>query len=135
MMTLAIILFVVGYLAIAFEHALHVNKAASALITGVLCWLCYYFSGAEAHAATEALGHHMGEIASILFFLVGAMTIVEIIDCYHGFDIITQQIKTTRKTRLLLIVTGLTFFLSALLDNLTTAIVMTSLLQKLLGEK
>ena len=134
-MTLAIILFVVGYLAIAFEHSLHVNKAASALLTGVFCWLCYYLSGAEVHQATETLGHHMGEIASILFFLIGAMTIVEIIDCYHGFDIITRQIKTTRKTQLLLIISSLTFFLSALLDNLTTAIVMTSLLQKLFSEK
>ena len=77
----------------------------------------------------------MGETASILFFLLGAMTIVELIDSYDGFDIITQNIKTTSKSKLFLIIISLTFFLSALLDNLTTAIVMTSLYSKILSEK
>ena len=79
--------------------------------------------------------HHPGEIASILFFLLGAMTIVELIDSHNGFDIITQKIKTTSKSKLLLLIITITFFLSALLDNLTTAIVMTSLCSKLLSEK
>jgi Na+/H+ antiporter NhaD/arsenite permease-like protein len=84
---------------------------------------------------TEDLMHHLGEIASILFFLLGAMTIVELIDSHNGFDIITRMIRTTKKSILLLIVVTLTFFLSALLDNLTTAIVMTSLCAKLLHDK
>lgn len=129
---LLIIIFILGYLAIAFEHPLKLNKAASALITGVFCWTVYILNN-ESHelVSSELLGH-LGEISSILFFLLGAMTIVELIDSHNGFDIITQQITTVSKKRLLIIVSILTFFLSALLDNLTTAIVMTSLCAKIL---
>jgi len=133
--TLLIIVFVLGYTAIAFEHPLKLNKAASALITGVLCWTIYILNNQSPINVSEALLHHLGEIASILFFLLGAMTIVELIDSHDGFDIITQKIKTTSKSKLLLIIITLTFFLSALLDNLTTAIVMTSLCSKILSEK
>jgi len=133
--SLLIIVFVLGYIAIAFEHPLKLNKAASALITGVICWTIYILQSQSAHTVSEELLHHLGEIASILFFLLGAMTIVELIDSHNGFDIITQKIKTTSKTKLLFIVITLTFFLSAILDNLTTAIVMTSLCSKLLSEK
>ncbi len=134
-MILTIIVFVLGYLAIAFEHPLKLNKAASALITGVLCWTIYFIYSTETHGATDELLHHIGEIASILFFLLGAMTIVELIDSHDGFDLITQKITATDKGKLLIIVTVVTFFLSALLDNLTTAIVMTSLLAKMLNTK
>ncbi len=133
--TLLIIVFVLGYTAIAFEHPLQINKAASALITGVLCWTIYILQSNTTEIVSEELLHHLGAIASILFFLLGAMTIVELIDSHDGFDIITQKIKTTSKQQLLLIVTALTFFLSALLDNLTTAIVMTSLCTKILNQK
>lgn len=129
-----VIVFVLGYLAIALEHPLKLNKAASALITGVLCWTIYILQADSDHA-NESLLHHLGEIASILFFLLGAMTIVELIDSHNGFDIITQKIKTTSKARLLIFVTFLTFCLSALLDNLTTAIVMTSLCAKILTDR
>ncbi len=132
---LIIIVFVLGYIAIAFEHPLKLNKAASALITGVLCWTIYILQSQSTHVVSEELLHHMGEIASILFFLLGAMTIVELIDSHDGFDIITQKIKTTNKATLLLIITAISFFLSSLLDNLTTAIVMTSLCSKILSEK
>ena len=132
---LVIVLFVVGYIAIAFEHPLKLNKAASALITGVLCWTIYTLQSNSTEAVAEELLHHLGEIASILFFLLGAMTIVELIDSHHGFDIITDKINTTSKRNLLYIITVLTFFLSALLDNLTTTIVMVSLCAKLLREK
>ncbi len=136
MVTILIItVFIVGYIAIAFEHPLKLNKAASALITGVLCWTIYILQSDSTHTVSEELLHHLGEISSILFFLLGAMTIVELIDTHSGFDIITQRIKTTSKQKLLLIITVLTFFLSALLDNLTTAIVMTSLCSKILNEK
>lgn len=135
MAVIVFIIFTLGYIAIAFEHPLRLNKAASALLTGVLCWLLYFFSASSTEVATESLLHHLGEIASILFFLLGAMTIVEIIDSYNGFDVITNKVETTSKKQLLLIVTIITFFLSALLDNLTTAIVMASLLQKLIKQK
>lgn len=133
--TLLIIIFVLGYITIAFEHPLGINKAASALMTGVLCWLIYFFEANGINEATEHLMHHLGDIASILFFLLGAMTIVELIDSHNGFEIITQKIKTTDKGTLLVVVTTLTFFISALLDNLTTAIVMTSLCAKIISEK
>ncbi len=130
-----IIIFVLGYIAIALEHPLKINKAASALITGVVCWTIYMLQSESSHEVGEELLHHLGEISSILFFLLGAMTIVELIDSHNGFDIITQKITTSSKQKLLLIITLITFFLSALLDNLTTAIVMTSLCAKLLSEK
>jgi len=129
------IIFIAGYIAIAFEHPLKVNKAASALITGVLCWTIYILQSNDVHKVSEELVHGFGEIASILFFLLGAMTIVELIDSHNGFEIITQKISTKSKSRLLFIIAGITFFLSALLDNLTTAIVMVSLCAKLLQEK
>lgn len=132
---LIIAVFVLGYLAIAFEHPLGLNKAASALITGVLCWTIYILQSSTPDSVTEALLHHLGDIASIVFFLLGAMTIVELIDSHDGFDIITQNINTKNKSTLLLIVASITFFLSALLDNLTTSIVMTSLCSKILNQK
>ena len=133
--SLLIIVFVIGYVAIAFEHAIKLNKAASALITGVLCWTIYILQSNTVEVVGEELLHHLGEISSILFFLLGAMTIVELIDSHEGFDVITQKINTTSKSKLLLIITVISFFLSALLDNLTTAIVMTSLSSKILSEK
>lgn len=135
MATLIIVIFILGYLIIALEHTVKINKAATALMTGVLCWTIFMFDSASSHEVNEALVHHVGDIASILFFLLGAMTIVELIDSHHGFSIITRQINTNSKSRLLLIVSFITFFLSAILDNLTTTIVMTSLCSKLLSEK
>ena len=128
-------IFVLGYLAIAFEHKLKLNKAASALITGVLCWTVYMLQNKSADVVSDELLHHMGEIASILFFLLGAMTVVELIDSHNGFDIIKEKITTTNKSKLLLTIAAISFLLSALLDNLTTAIVMISLCAKLLSEK
>jgi Na+/H+ antiporter NhaD/arsenite permease-like protein len=132
---LILIVFIAGYIAIAFEHPLKVNKAASALITGVLCWTIYILHNNDTHAVSDELLHGFGEIAAILFFLLGAMTIVELIDAHNGFDIITQKISTKSKRQLLFIIAIITFFLSSLLDNLTTAIVMTSLCVKILQEK
>ncbi len=131
-----IIIFVLGYLAIAFEHKLRLNKAAAALMTGVLCWTVYVASGDVTHQfAEEELTHHLGEIGSILFFLLGAMTIVELIDSYEGFSLITRRITTKSTSRLLFTISVVTFILSALLDNLTTAIVMTSLCIKIINDK
>ena len=133
--SIMIFLFIAGYLAIAFEHSLKINKAASALITGVLCWTVYILQASDKHIVSEELLHSFGEIASILFFLLGAMTIVELIDSHNGFEMITQKITTKSKSKLLFIIAIITFFLSSLLDNLTTAIVMMSLCIKLLSNK
>jgi Na+/H+ antiporter NhaD/arsenite permease-like protein len=135
MMIAAIVIFIVGYLVIAFEHSLKLDKAAAALITGVLCWTIYILGLSNKEIAIEQLYHHLSEIASILFFLMGAMTIVELIDSHSGFTLITSKIKTRSKLKLLWIIAFVTFFVSALLDNLTTAIVMTSLLTRILDEK
>jgi len=136
MMTgLVIILFILGYIAIAFEHNIKVDKAASALVTGVLCWLLYFIFEPSIAISESELLHHLGEIATILFFLLGAMTIVEVVDTHNGFNLVTDVISTRSKPRLLVMVTIITFFLSAILDNLTTAIVMTSLCGKLLDDK
>ena len=133
--TIILVVFVLGYAAIAFEHPLKLNKAASALITGVLCWTIYIMQSSSPDHVSEELLHHLGEIASILFFLLGAMTIVELVDAHDGFDFITRRINTTSKKTLLLIIATITFFLSALLDNLTTTIVMISLCAKILDNK
>ena len=206
MATIMIIVFVIGYACIALEHPIKIDKAATAILTGVLCWTLYVFSVENpnpkshhenlnheivehGHDATEVkiretknlngktkedliheekesgvlgghdiavyenekgeiiayekygnenqkgLGHHLFDIAMILFFLMGAMTIVELIDAHEGFSVITDKINTTNKVKLMWIVTVISFFLSAALDNLTTSIVIISLLRKLVGDK
>ncbi len=161
MFYLMIILFVIGYLCIALEHPLKVNKAAFALFLGVTMWVLYVIAGEgifditgygagfeefklehpdSVHPfidflTTHELIHHLGDIAEILFYLMGAMTVVELIDTYQGFSIITDHIKTTNKVKLLWILSFITFFFSAILDNLTTAIVMVTLLRKLIPDK
>lgn len=127
------IIFAVGYLAIILEQPLKINKTAIALITGVLCWVAFILSGSDGHQATESIHDHFGEISGILFFLLSAMAIVELIDAHDGFNVITSKIKTTSERKLLWIVAFITFFMSAVLDNLTTTIVMISLLRKLVG--
>lgn len=129
----AIVVFIIGYLAIAFEHPIKINKTATALLTGVFCWTAYALGAHE--PVTPELSHHLGAIAEILFFLLGAMTIVELIDAYHGFRLITDRIQTKNPKALLWIVCFVAFFLSAILDNLTTAIVMVSLVRKLIPDR
>jgi len=127
-----IVLFVVGYLAIALEHVIKINKAVSAILAGVLCWTVYVLMSPKEgmHHISEQLVEHLGANAGILFFLLGAMTIVELINAHNGFDVITKVINFTSKRKLLWIMSIITFFLSAVLDNLTTTIVMISLLSK-----
>lgn len=132
---LIITIFTIGYFIIAFEHPLKINKSATALLTGVLCWAVYILPGTDKHLISEQLTEHLGELAGILFFLLGAMTIVELIDAHDGFDIITSAISTTSRRKLLWMVCFITFVLSALLDNLTTTIVMVSLLRKLIDNR
>jgi Na+/H+ antiporter NhaD/arsenite permease-like protein len=130
---LLVAIFAAGYFAIVFEHALGVNKAASALLTGVACWTAYVLTG-DAATVEASLAHQLAELSGILFFLLGAMTIVELVDAHDGFELITSRITTRSRRRLLAIVSVLAFFLSALLDNLTTSIVMMSLVRKLVRD-
>ncbi len=135
-MTLIIsIVFIIGYVLIAIEHNIKIDKAASALLTGVICWLLLYLYQHSHVESEKELLFHLGEISGILFFLLGAMTIVEVVDSHDGFKLITDIIRTTSKTRILVLVSIITFFLSSILDNLTTSIVMISLCRKLLNEK
>ncbi len=183
MFYLILLIFVLGYFAIALEHPLKIDKAASALLIGVLTWTVYILNvdqilslgfspawsefGEKAknildhvkpalsdaqwiqsgwaeilnalqspyHFVVEELEHHLIEIAEILFFLLGAMTIVEIIDQHEGFKVITDKITTKNKVKLLWIIATITFFMSAVLDNLTTTIVMVALLKKLIQDQ
>lgn len=135
-MALAILItFILGYLAITLEHNLKINKAAIALVTGVVCWTIYILYQPDKHLVTEQLMENLGEVAGILFFLMSAMTIVEIIDAHDGFQVITARIKTKSASKLLWVIAIITFFLSAILDNLTTTIVIVSLLRKLISDK
>ncbi|SDB38066.1 sodium/proton antiporter, NhaD family [Flavobacteriaceae bacterium MAR_2010_188] len=140
-----IIVFAIGYMAIALEHHIKINKTASALLIGVLCWVLLIFGAKTFFPAlshensidfiSEELLLHVGEISEILFFLLGAMTIVALIDAHNGFAIITDRIKVTSRKKLLWVLCSITFFLSAALDNLTTAIVMSALLVKIIKDK
>jgi Na+/H+ antiporter NhaD/arsenite permease-like protein len=132
MNTLLAVIFVVAYAAIALEHQLKVNKSAPALIGACLLWTLY---ATHSGHAVEQLNESLSSIAQIVFFLMGAMTIVEVVDAHDGFDVITEKIKTRSMTTLLWLVGIVTFFLSAVLDNLTTTIVMLSVCRKLIGRR
>ena len=146
---LAIVVFLIGYLLIALEHPIKINKTATALLTGTLCWAILAMSTPEfqqelVHRGlitsggelsgflNGSLSHQLSSITGILFFLIGAMTIVELIDAHDGFAFITNNIRTRDTRALLWIVSWITFFLSAVLDNLTTSIVMVSLIRNII---
>lgn len=168
METIIILVFTIGYIAIALEHSIKINKTASAILTGVICWTLFALSTPSESLLTSTyfanfleglkldigdkfsalgqdelfisfvgseLSHHLAKISEILFFLMGAMTIVELVDAHHGFRFITDRIKTKNAKSLLWIICWVTFFLSAVLDNLTTSIVMVSLIRKLIPNK
>lgn len=133
MITSLIVIFIIAYAAIALEHPLKINKSASALIGAGLLWTIYALSIGDAQLVSEQLSESLMGTAQIVFFLMGAMTIVEVVDAHNGFDIITTHIKTSKLSTLMWLVGFVTFFLSAILDNLTTTIVMISLMRKLLA--
>lgn len=168
MVAIVITVFVLGYLAIALEHPIKINKTASALLTGVICWTLFALSEPSSSLlegesyqsflsilkielgerfvslttheifvefVSASLLEHLGQVSQILFFLMGAMTIVELVDAYQGFRIITDRINTKNPKKLLWIICTITFILSAILDNLTTSIVMISLIRKLVPNK
>ncbi len=158
MITIILATFVIGYLAITLEHPLQLDKAVSALLMATLMWALisfgfnegwlsivnYHgevFNINEGNAAEAALGfknnlmHHFSSVSEILFFLIGAMTIVEIIDLHHGFSIIKKSITTTNKVKLLWTLGIVGFILSAIIDNLTATIILVTLLRKLVPKR
>lgn len=165
MLTTIVVIFIIGYLAIALEHPLKVDKTASALLLGMLLWVLYALGSSEIVPFVSAekfrqfiaenpslsskplssqtlqyvlnidIIEHLGDITQTLLFLIGAMTIVELVDVHGGFRIITDRIATRSKRKLLWIIGFTTFFMSAILDNLTTTIVMIMLLRKLVADK
>lgn len=135
MLTALVIIFVLAYAAIALEHPLHINKTASALLGAGLLWTVYALGNGDSHAVNHELGESLTATAQIVFFLMGAMTIVEVVDAHNGFEVITTRIKTQKLSTLMWMVGFVTFFLSAILDNLTTTIVMVSLMKKLLEKR
>ena len=135
MNTLLILIFVLTYAAIAFEHPLQINKSATALIGAGLLWTVYAIAGPEAKVVDAAISDSLMSTAQIVFFLMGAMTIVEVVDAHDGFEVITARIQTTKLSSLMCLVGFVTFFLSSILDNLTTTIVMVSLMKKLLEKR
>ena len=149
---LIVAVFFIGYLFITVEHQVKIDKTISALGMAVMCWtilktadlrvfevsevgglipLADKFQGGNPEAIDSMLLHHLGKVAEILFFLIGAMTIVEIIDMHRGFEIIKKMVKTRKKKKLLWVLGIVAFFLSALIDNLTTIIIMITILRKL----
>lgn len=130
------LIFLIGYLAIIFEHFTRVDKSAAALFTGTVCWIFYLNQGTTPFdLKLENLGHHLSDISQILFFLLSAMLIVEVIDTHRGFDMIGKYLFFDSPKKLFWTFILIAFFLSAVLDNLTTAIVMLSLLRKIVPER
>ena len=162
---LMFIVFIVCYVFITLEHTIKINKAATALIGGMVMWTLYIFAAAEIvpkidsdwfecfideNSALKGISiarqsikfvtdfqllEQVGDVAQVVFFLMGAMTIVELIDIHDGFSIITDKITTRSKRKLLVLLVIISFFLSSIIDNLTTAIVMIALLNKLVVDK
>ncbi len=128
-----LIFFGIGYLAIIFENLLHVNKAAVALVMGVICWLIF-FAGHHSGLTSHSMTKEISDVAQIIFFLLAAMVIVELIDSHQGFKIITDLLYCSSKRRMLWFLIGISFFMSATLDNLTSMIVMISLLKKMVKD-
>lgn len=142
MVTALVLCFVIGYSLIVFEHPLRLDKSVPALLMGSLCWALISLGHLDVITHEHVVGemepvllHHIGKIAEILLFLIGAMTIVELIDLHRGFSVITDRISTTKKSSMLWIILILAFFMSAVLDNLASTIVLVSLLRKLVPQR
>jgi Na+/H+ antiporter NhaD/arsenite permease-like protein len=128
--SLIILLFLLGFGAIIFEHWTRIDKSAAAMLTGVGCWVIYLLMVGDGPAKISQLSHHLSDISQILFFLIGAMLVVEVIDVHHGFDLLRGLFRTSSPQRLAVLILLLTFFMSSVLDNLTTVIVMICLLRR-----
>ncbi len=136
MMSMIAVVFVFCYALIALEHPIKINKSATALIAAGLMWTLYSFASPDGiQHVTEQLTEKLAETAAIVFFLISAMTIVEVTDSHGGFEVITSRIKATKLSTLLWVIGFITFFLSAILDNMTTTIVMVALMKCLLKHR
>ncbi len=135
MLTALSIVFILAYAAIAFEHPININKSASALVGAGVLWTIYALNVGDHVLVGHQLNETVATTAQIVFFLIGAMTIVEVIDAHSGFEVITSRIKTTKLSSLMWLIGLVTFFLSAILDNLTSTIVMVSLIKKILDKQ
>lgn len=135
MLYMLVFVFVVAYAAIALEHPLKINKSATALVGAGLLWTIYAVTSGDHKLVGQQLNESLAATAQIVFFLMGAMTIVEVVDAHNGFEVITSRIRTTKLSTLMCLVGFVTFFLSSVLDNLTTTIVMISLMKKLLDDR
>ena len=135
MNSIVIVLFCAGYVAILLEQYIRLNKSAIALITGAICWSIIAINTSDLPGVIEGLQLHMIDIGELMFFLLGAMTIVETIDMHDGFQNLASFIKSKRKLRIVALVSLISFFLSAILDNLTTTIVLISILNKIIDDK
>ena len=130
-----VIIFIIGYAAISMEHALRIDKLIPALLMMTITWALISFWSPDQHLLTEQLLHHFGKTTEILIFLMGAMAIVEMIDYFDGFNSVQTLIKVKSAYRLLLVISGVGFFLSAIIDNLTATIVLISILRKMVPDK
>ena len=135
MTALIIIIFLIGYMLIAMENLTKVNKTCIALLMYVLTWSIYMIATDYAQSSLTSFSHHLAETCETILFLMGAMTIVEVVDSNGGFNFVTRWLHSTRPSAMLWKTVGLTFILSALLDNMTTAIVMTMVLRKLIADR
>ena len=127
-------LFIIGYIAIILEHYVRVNKTAVGVLLAGALWMIYFLVGGDLNPSLE-LSKHLSEVSQVIFFLLGAMTLVELVDSHKGFNTVIRRIHTTSKRRMLVIISFFAFFLSSVLDNLTTTILMISVLRKLVPEK
>lgn len=134
MITLMIVLFVAGYLMIALEHVININKATFALMMCGLLWAVYAMGGHDPNLS-EDLIIALGDTCEIVVFLIGAMTIVELIDRYGGFNIIVRHINAKNKRGLMWVLAFVAFFLSSILDNMTTTIIMVMMLRRMLSNQ
>ncbi len=134
MITTMIVLFVIGYIGIASEHVLHINKATFALIMCGVLWAVYAMCGYDPNLSEDMI-LALGDTCEIVVFLIGAMTIVELIDRYGGFNIIVHHIKAKNKRGLMWVLAVVAFFLSAILDNMTTTIIMVMMLRRMLSDQ
>lgn len=132
---LMIATFVIGYLFITIENVSKINKTSIALLMAIICWVLQFFNQSHAHEINlNFLSQHLANISQVIFFLLGALTIVEIINAHKGFKIISKHIRIPSKTKLMWVIGFVTFFLSSILDNLTTTIIMVTLLRKITDE-
>jgi Na+/H+ antiporter NhaD/arsenite permease-like protein len=132
---IVLLIFFIGYLAIIFEHQINVNKTASALLMATLTWLFLFLTKSDPLISyLPALNQHLGDVCQVIFFLLAAMMIIELIDSHHGFQVITEWIRVRSKKKLLWVIGIIAFFLSAVIDNLTTTVLMITLLRKLISD-